>query len=165
MLFRRLYESWLMRSTGEPLAPWQRARLLRALQKDAALRQLAIDLAEFSHESQAPAEDRAPDLRVRLVHLALDSEIEAPADAPQSRWVLAGLAAALLAGLISLDAWMPTRDGAEVARVQQPAEALALAIPTATPTATVAPEGGALNGVSASAGAQILPSATAPPKP
>lgn len=92
---RPLYESWLFESTRRQSSPWKRALLERALRRDEALRCLALELAEFNAEAEAP-EVRAPDLRGRLGELVrLD---ESPAERPlfPSAWVPAGAIAVLL---------------------------------------------------------------------
>jgi hypothetical protein len=148
LLLRPLYESWLLRSTRAHLAPWQRSLLLGALRRDEALRCLAAELAEFSHEDDAPAADNAPDLRLRLkVLLAEDAR---PAQAPRWGWALAG-AMALTLGLVALWEIQPLRDNVEVASVRQPQEALALSLPTSTPSPTAAPTAEALAVSSAAA--------------
>jgi hypothetical protein len=138
VLLRPLYESWLLRSTREPLAPWQRALLLRALQRDEALRSLAAELAAFSHDD-VPADLQAPDLRARL--RAIVGTAPEPAPAWRSGWALAGASLALVALAIGgLDLGQPQPAArVELAQVHQPEEAEALRLPTLTPTPTLTP--------------------------
>lgn len=137
LIFRSLYEAWLRDATEAPLAPWQRHLLARALQKDEALRCYAVELVELNHEESVPHDLKAPDLRVRL-HAALHAE-EAPRSAWQPSWAWAG--AAVLMAAAGASFWLsgPSQGPVEVAAVEQPTEAAALRIPSATPSATPTP--------------------------
>lgn len=138
MLLRPLYESWLIRSTQAPLAPWQRRLLLKALQRDEALRCLAAELAEFSHSTDAPAALKAPDLSLRLRHLAVE-EAE-PIEQPLPVAWAGGLTLALLLAVLLSTHWAdPQRAGVEVAQVKPSSEASDLRLPSLTPTPTVTP--------------------------
>lgn len=138
MLLRPLYESWLLRSTQAPLASWQRRLLLKALQRDEALRCLAVELAEFSHSDDAPAALKAPNLSLRLRHLAVE-EAE-PIERPLPVAWAGGLTLALLmAVLVSMHWADPQRSGVEVAQVKPAGDASDLRLPSMTPTPTVTP--------------------------
>jgi hypothetical protein len=101
LLFRPLYEHWLLEATQAPLPAWKRRLLKQALSRDTALRCLAAELAEFSNETHAPAADKAPDLRARVVARALEPERQRPLF--PSAWVPAGgIAVLLLLALVAV---------------------------------------------------------------
>jgi hypothetical protein len=149
ILLRPLFEAWLLKATGTPLAPWQRQLLLWALERDEQLRRFALELAELAHEEQAPAHLKAPDLRASL-HAAIHAERPA-SPAWQPNWSWAGAAVVFLA--IGAGLWWqaPQRETVEVAAVRQENEAALLRLPSATPSATATPT--------------VTPSATPTPSP
>ncbi|HXC65761.1 MAG TPA: hypothetical protein VNZ67_15505 [bacterium] len=101
LLLRPLYEHWLLEATQAPLPAWKRRLLKQALSKDTALRCLAAELAEFSNEPHAPAADKAPDMRTRVVALATAPEPERALF--PSGWVPAGgIAVLLLLALVAV---------------------------------------------------------------
>ena len=159
MLLRPLYESWLLRSTTAPLAPWQRQLLLKALQRDERLRCLAMELAQFGHDEAVPAGLNAPDLRARLRMLAEEPAAIAPARRPA--WAAAGALVALLAGGLGWWWLEPAQQRVELARVEQFEEAALLRFPSATPTPTVTATASATPAISPSA----TPTGTATPSP
>jgi hypothetical protein len=121
-----------LRSTEAPLPPWQRELLRRALQRDEALRCLALELAEFSH-GELPARLNAPDLRSKLI---LQIAAEERPDERAFAWRLAGAVSALaiLVSLWSLGGGPSARPDGLTASAQRAEEAEALALPSATPT-------------------------------
>jgi hypothetical protein len=173
LLLRPLYESWLLDATQAPLGPWKRGLLKQALNQDTALRCLAAELAEFSHETHAPAGDRAPDLRTRLVALATEPEQERALF--PSAWVPAGAIALLL--LLALVAVLqqpaPQASVTQQANNVDLANNLALAIPTPTPSPVPSPiaAGSAVtspasaNDASATGAVQVLNPNVAPSPP
>jgi hypothetical protein len=99
-LLRPLFERWLLAAAQAPLAPWKRSLLLWALERDEALRCLAMELAVFEHETAA-REEQLHDLAPRLN--AILSSGDEVLDKPlfPSSWIPAGaLAAMLLVGLL-----------------------------------------------------------------
>lgn len=159
MLLRPLYESWLLRSTTAPLAPWQRQLLLKALQRDERLRSLAMELAQFGHDEGAPVGLNPPDLRARLRMLAEEPAASAPARRPA--WAAAGALVALLAGGLGWWWLEPAQQRVELARVEQFEEAALLRLPSATPTPSVTATASATPAISHSA----TPTGTATPSP
>ena len=137
-LLRPLFERWLLDATQAPLAPWKRSLLLRALKQDTALRQVALELADFEHRD-APEPNALPDLAPRLK--AILSSDDRSLDQPllPSAWLPAGALAAMLLVIMLVtlfDGRVSGPQGDQQARVQDNAAALALAIPTFTPTPT-----------------------------
>jgi hypothetical protein len=160
LILRPLYEAWLKRATERPLAPWQRSLLLRALERDTALRCFAMELAELEQPDALPANLKAPDLRTRL-HQALQAETAPPRAAWQPAWAWASATVLLVAGAASLWWNNSAQAPVEVAAVQQTSEAAALRVPspTVTPTLTASPSR------TPSATPSPTPSATATPTP
>jgi hypothetical protein len=160
LILRPLYEAWLKRATERPLAPWQRSLLLRALERDTALRCFALELAELDQPNALPPDLKAPDLRARL-HQALQAEAAPPRAAWQPTWAWASAAVLLIAGAVSLWWNSSAQAPVEVAAVQQSSEAAALRVPSATVTSTltVSPTR------TPSATPSPTPSATPTPKP
>jgi hypothetical protein len=155
LILRPLYEAWLLKATESPLAPWQRALLLRALKRDEALRCFALELAELNH-ADAPAALKAPDLRTRLHAALLETRSPQPVQGWQPHWswaVAAVIALAVGAGLWwQGPAQQPT---VEVAAVHQEGDVKALRLPSPTFTPTTVP----------SPQPTATPSATASPTP
>jgi|GEM_PF-7018884 hypothetical protein len=165
LLLRPLYESWLLESTQAPLPAWKRRLLKDALSKDTALRCLAAELAEFTHEAHAPAADKAPDMRTRVVARALAPEPERALF--PSGWVPAGgIAVLLLLVLVALF----QRPSGPVA-VAQSADNMNdnLSAATAPPAASAPPAVGVPSTGGPSAAPSVSPSAgpvaDTPPSP
>jgi hypothetical protein len=162
LLLRPLYEHWLLEATQAPLPAWKRKLLKQALNRDTALRCLAAELAEFSNETHAPASDKAPDLRPRLVALAQEPE-------PQralfpSGWVPAGGVALLL--LLALVAVL--QQPAAQPGVSQNADVLnppGFAPSEPTPVPIDAPSPSPVASPVVSPAAEVSPAATVNPSP
>lgn len=138
LLLRPLYEHWLLEATQAPLPAWKRRRLARALDRDTALRCLAAELAEFSNEIHAPAQDKAPDLRTRVVARALEPERQRPLF--PSGWVPAGgIALLLLLALVAVLQQPVAQSGAAQSADNMNAPAFPTAVPTPVPIDSAEP--------------------------
>lgn len=139
-LLRPLFERWLLAATQAPLAPWKRTLLRRALQRDEALRCLAMELAVFEHELPARNEG-LPDLRPRLQAIVSSGDEVQERPLFPSGWIPAGALAlmllmALLLSVFDAKAKLPNAQEAK-AMDNAAAQALAIPSPTVSPTAVV----------------------------
>jgi hypothetical protein len=163
-LLRPLFEAWLLEASQNPLPAWQRSLLAWALRHDEALRCLAVELAEFSHE-EAPEAEAAPDLRPRL-HAHIAGESLLPEERPlfPNVWIPAGgIAVLLVTAWVALAVHPVTEKHVEDASAQSAKAAEELAL-TSTPTpvtATASVTNGSAGALSASAAnaPSVLPTA------
>jgi hypothetical protein len=95
-LLNPLFESWLFQAAQEEIPSWKKALLRRALREDAALRSVALALADFM-AGASPLDEACPDFRGAVRLRIADSE--APkTERPlfPSAWVPAGAIAVLV---------------------------------------------------------------------
>ena len=136
-----LFEAWLRQATEKPLPAWKRIALIWRLQEDEELRCYAAELAQFSHELEPSKGLSAADqawMRERLRARLNDPKSLVP-NAWQSQWT-SPVAALLLGALVfALVLWFPHQVQVPQANTQaaSSAQGEALALPTASPTATL----------------------------